>query len=179
MVYIKTKSFTGLQEEIFRLLCIKAGERLSQGEIARLIGATPMGVSKALRGLKGFVNVEKSKAMNLNLISLLRDSRTLRLKHLDNLRQIYESGLIEYLEENNPGSTIILFGSYSRGEDRSDSDIDIAIVGSEDKRTSLKNYEKILQRHINLGFYDSFAGIDKELRENLCNGIVLSGGIEL
>ena len=39
--------------------------------------------------------------------------------------------------------------------------------------------EKELGRQININFYNSFKNIHKHLKANLCNGIVLAGGIEL
>mgnify|MGYP003987829595 FL=1 len=101
------------------------------------------------------------------------------LKRVDNLKQIYESKLLECLEQEFAGSTIILFGSYSRGEDTENSDTDIAIIGRKEKKINLNKYEKLLDRRINLNFYESFSKIHKNLKENLFNGIVLSGGIEL
>lgn len=170
--------FTRLQNELLRLLCIKAGERLNQRQIAKLLDSTPTGIAKALKGID-FAEIEKSRTMNLNLVSLRRDQETLIKKRIENQKLVYESGLVDYLSEQYPGSTIILFGSYSRGEDTHDSDIDIAIIGSKEKDISLRVFEDCLERVININYYGSMAGIKKELRENLCNGIVLSGAIEL
>lgn len=173
--------FTLLQNEIFRLLCINAGEKLNQRQIAKHLKATPTGIAQALQGLikENLVKVEKSSTMNLNLVFLNRDQKTLKLKQIENLKQINESSLAEHLEEAFPGTTIILFGSYCRGEDTLTSDIDIAIIGAKPKSIALISYEKLLERKINLNYYDSLKAIDKELRENLCNGIVLAGAIEL
>ena len=77
------------------------------------------------------------------------------------------------------GSTIILFGSYSRGEDTVNSDIDIAIIGRKEKDVNLKRFEKILERKITINFYSSFKSIHTHLKENIFNGIVLAGGVEL
>ena len=85
----------------------------------------------------------------------------------------------EFLQENLPGCTIILFGSYGRGEDTIKSDIDIAIIGSKKKEVNLIGFEKILERAIFLHFYDSLKQINKNLKESIHNGIVLVGGIEL
>ena len=103
----------------------------------------------------------------------------MQLKRVDNLKLIYESGLADYLEKEFAGATIILFGSYSRGEDTNRSDIDIAIIGRKNKLIDLKIFESLLEREINLNFYDSFKEIHKNLKENLLNGIILFGGIEL
>ena len=81
--------------------------------------------------------------------------------------------------ENFPEATIILFGSYSFGEDTVDSDIDIAVIGSEKMSINLDKYEKLLEREIIINFYKNFKGIDKNLRENIARGIILKGGIEL
>ena len=96
---------------------------------------------------------------------------------------IYESGLSGYLFEEFPGCAIILFGSYSRGEDMwtesSRSDIDISIIGAKGKKLNLEKFEKLLERKIIVNYYESWAGIHTYLKNNILNGIVLSGSIEL
>lgn len=176
-----TLKFTPLQNQIFRLLCIKSGEKLNQREIARSLKATPTGIAKALIDLEKSksITIEKNQTMNLNLVSLNRSQKNLKLKQLENLKQIYELELTEYLEEKHPGTIIILFGSYVRGEDTTKSDIDIAIIGTKNKNIDLQIFEKKLERQININTYLSFKEIGKELKENLFNGIVLSGAIEL
>ena len=172
---------TRLQNKIFRLLCIKAGEKINQRRISKLVNATPSGVAKALKELeeKELVVIEKDEYMNLNLITLNRTSVVLRFKQLENLKQVYELKLVNFLEENFPGTTIILFGSYARGEDTVKSDVDIAIIEGKERVINLEFFEKTLERHININFYKSLKQVNKELKENICNGIVLVGGIEL
>ena len=103
----------------------------------------------------------------------------MQIKRAENLKMIYESGLADFLEKELPGSTIILFGSYSRGEDTIRSDIDIAVIGRKEKHINLDDFEKKLERNISINFYASFKEIHKNLKENLFNGIVLFGGVEL
>ena len=174
--------FTTLQLEIFRLLCIKAGEKLNQSQIAKLLKVSPTAIAKSIPEIEkeGLIIKEKQKNMNLILLMLNMDNkRTMQLKRMENLKLIYEAGLSEFLEEELPGATIILFGSYSRGDDTIASDIDIAVIGRKEKSISLGNFEKRLERKIILNFYPSLKEVHKELKENLCNGIVLSGGVEL
>jgi predicted nucleotidyltransferase len=166
-------------EKIFRVLCIKAGNAINQRELAKLTNATPSGVAKALVKLKNVIKIESHKTMNLKLISLDRTQKVMQLKQLENLKQIYELDLIHTLEETFPGTTIILFGSYAKGEDTVKSDIDIAIIKSKPKKIDLEIFEKKLERPININFYPSFKEIPIELKENLCNGLVLAGGIRL
>jgi len=64
---------------------------------------------------------------------------------------------------------VVLFGSYSKGEDIINSDIDIAVIGRKDKQIDLTIYEKKLEREININIYESFKSIHKNLKENLCH----------
>lgn len=174
--------FTKLQNEIFRLMCIKAGTGLAQREIAGLLGVSPTAVSKSLKLLEreGLVRVERFHRVNLSSVRLNRDSpKALALKRVENLRMISESGLAEFLEERFPGCVIILFGSYSLGEDTMESDIDIAIVGSGERDIDLARFERMLERRIVINCYEDFMGINKNLKGNILNGITLHGGIEL
>lgn len=182
MVNIYKQKLTNLQQGILRLLFVKAGSSLNQRSISRAIGVSQPAVMKAIPGMAkmSFVRVDQDKESKRWSIELNRDNdRVMQLKRVDNLRQIYETGLSNMLEKEFAGATIILFGSYSRGEDIQSSDIDIAIVGRKEKGIDLEVFEKELGRRINLNFYDSFGRIHKHLRENLFNGIVLSGGVEL
>lgn len=174
--------FTKLQNEMFRLLCIKTGTPINQRGIARLLKVSPTAVAKATKQLKkeGLIKVEKNGIMNLVSIELNRDNpRAVALKRAENLKLVQESGLTEFLEEKFPGTTIILFGSFSTGEDTEKSDIDIAVIGSKGKEINLTRYDKLLERTIFLHFYKDIGRIGKNLKSNIFNGIVLSGAIQL
>ncbi len=174
--------WTRLQGEIFRLLCIKTGNPLNQRAIASLLNVSPTAVANSLMGLEkeGILAIKRDKNMNLNLIELNRDNpKIIGLKRVENLKMLYQSGISEFLEETFPGTSIILFGSYSYGEDTLKSDIDIAVIGTKEKEININKFEKILEREIRINFYDNFKEIHKHLKENLCNGILLKGGIEL
>ncbi len=177
----KLKFTTALQSRIFRLLCIQAGKQLNQREIAARLGVSPTAVAKSLPALQkeGFIKFEKVKSINLTRVELNRDNGlAISLKRAENLRMIYESGIASFIEEKFPGTTIILFGSYSRGEDTINSDIDLAIIGTKEKGADLEKFEKILERKISLHLFSSLKDTSKEFRENVFNGIVLAGGIE-
>ena len=174
--------FTRLQNEILRLLCIKAGIRLNQREIARLLRVSATAIGKALNALKkdDLIKVEKSKTMNLSAIQLNRDNiMAMAFKRIENLKMLYESGMVWYLEDSFPSCVIILFGSYSYGEDTIKSDIDIAIIGSKKKDIDLTRFYKMLERPVVLNFYDDLKEINKNLRSNIISGIVLAGVVEI
>lgn len=182
MINLYKLKLTNLQQEIMRLLFIKAGISLNQRQIANLLEVTPPAVMKALPALaqENLLKIQQDKETKRWSIELNRNHhKVMQLKRADNLQQIYESGLADFLEKEFAGATIILFGSYSRGEDIINSDLDIAVVGRKDKLIDLTQYEQALGRQINLNFYDSFGKIHKHLKENLSNGIILAGGVEL
>ncbi len=191
-----TIKWTRLQAEIFRFLSIKAGQSLNLRGIARSLKRSPTAVSQALNDLEkeGLVKIKKAENMNLLSIEFNRDNpRAIELKRVENIKLIYESGLAKFLEESFPGCTVILFGSYSRGDDffggdgdiwidkgeGHRSDIDIAVIGSKEKQLKLGEFDKKLERTVFINFYPSFKEIHKHLKDNILNGIVLSGSIDL
>jgi predicted nucleotidyltransferase len=173
---------TNLQENILRFLFIHVGESFNARGLAKRLNVSQPAISKALLllGKEKLVLIKKDKESKQLKIELNRENpRVIGLKRADNIKMIYESDLAEFLEENFPGSTIILFGSYSAGDDYYNSDIDIAVIDSKAKEFDLKKFEKILEREIRINFYRDWKSIDKNLKDNILNGIVLAGGIEL
>ena len=179
--------WTRLQQEIFRLFCIKAGQTLTLREIARILKVSPTAVSNSMGVLeKGeFLKIKKSKPFNLFSVELNRENRkVIELKQIENLRMVYDSGLHDFLFNEFPGCAIVLFGSYSKGEDvnlnkENCSDVDIAIIGAGNKKIDMSKFGKLLEREIILNFYKSWKEIHKYLKNNILGGIVLSGEVEL
>ena len=170
--------FTVLQQEIVRFLCVKAGTSYNQRQLARALRVSPTAVSKSLPRLARSGLVALAKDAGRLSISLNRENPSVSSrKRVENLSMIFESGLAIFLFQEFPGAAIVLFGSYARGEDTMQSDVDIAVVGAEDKELDLERYESLLERRIHLSAYPSLEEIHGELRMNLCNGIVLSGAL--
>lgn len=102
-----------------------------------------------------------------------------------NLAFVYQSELVEFLNDyfRHP-KAIILFGSYRNGDDISSSDIDIAIESDEAadyKVTGLRElsgFEKEIGRKIQIHLF-SRKNIDISVFNNIANGIVLSGFLEV
>ena len=97
------------------------------------------------------------------------------LKTFYMLNKMYEIKLIDFLvKELNP-SLIIVFGSIRKGEFDKDSDIDIFIETPVKKELDLKGYEKILKHKIDLFIELDIKKLQKNLFNNIINGIKLSG----
>ena len=180
--------WTRLQSEIFRLFCIKSGISLNIREIARALKVTPTAVSKALPVLtkEKIITIKKQGKINLTWITFNRDNhRAIQLKRAENLKLIYESGLADFLYNEFPGCTAVLFGSYSAGDDvytekkENRSDIDIAIIGTKGKNAEIGKFEILLERAININFYESWSAVHKHVKDNILNGIILTGGVDL
>ena len=101
-------------------------------------------------------------------------------KKLYNIKSLYASGLIDFLKLEFSNPTIILFGSYSKGEDIEESDIDLYIETPFKKEISFKKFEKKLKRNIQIFQHKNIKEIkNPHLANNIINGIVLNGYIEV
>ncbi|MCK5474137.1 MAG: nucleotidyltransferase domain-containing protein [Candidatus Aenigmarchaeota archaeon] len=96
------------------------------------------------------------------------------LKKMDMIFSIKNSGLLEYLSNKYMPGAIVLFGSASRGEDLKESDIDLFLLCA-DTKIDVAKYEAVLNRKINILFSKDFKSISNELKNNIINGVVLSG----
>ena len=101
-----------------------------------------------------------------------------KLKKIHNLINLQDSGMIGFLKDKLMPRCIVLFGSYQRGEDIEESDIDIYIQGSKEE-INLDRFKKKLNRNIKLHFNENFDEYSKELKNNIINGIVIYGYLEV
>lgn len=179
---IYKEKFTSLQREIMRFLFVYSGRDFNQRQIAMGLGASSTAIANSLPKLEkeDMIKLIRREGDNRILIELNKDNpAVVYMKRVENLRNIYESGLVDFLSEHFGLATIILFGSYSLGEDIESSDIDIAVIGSKEKKIELKPFEEILKREISLNFYNSLKDIETNLKSNILNGITLKGGVNL
>ncbi|MBL7160657.1 MAG: nucleotidyltransferase domain-containing protein [Candidatus Aenigmarchaeota archaeon] len=145
-------------------------------EIARRLKISPPGSSSAVKTLEKEGLLTRKKGEAIDQVRANADTRNFVLrKRLYNIERLQSLGLTERLQESNP-KAVILFGSYSRGEDTERSDIDIAVIGK--APVGLERFEKQLNRTINIHEID-LRKTSKELKNSLANGIVLEGYLEL
>lgn len=111
------------------------------------------------------------------------NTETKKYKHykkIFNLDKIYSSGIIEFLKTETMPETIVLFGSYLKGEDTEESDVDLFIQAkSSQTDTKLKKFEKKLGRNIQLHFKEKFQDYNAEMKNNILNGLILYGYLEI
>ena len=102
-----------------------------------------------------------------------------------NLQTVYQAGILEEVRKRIPNPrAVVLFGSYRKGDDTEESDIDIAaeVMDDEDLRilelgvlTTLGFRENV---PVNLHVF-SRNHVDLNLFANIANGIVLEGFLEV
>lgn len=143
--------------------------------IAKSLNISPNTARAALDSLFKEKIIEKRKIGNLIQARANLESEDYKTdKKIENLRSIYKSGIVDYLYDYYSPQAIVLFGSYSRGEDTSESDVDIGIITSEKKRPELMRFEKKIGRKISLSLF-ARNGVSDEFFTNIMNGIVLKG----
>ena len=94
------------------------------------------------------------------------------------VKRIIESGLVDFLENKLQPTSIVLFGSVPRGVYHAESDIDLFIQTSY-VRLDLSKFEKFLGHKIQILFEENLNSLSKGLLENIYNGEVLSGRLEV
>lgn len=141
-------------------------------ELAGIIDQSPASVLRKLRKLN---DQKLIKLENGKYIANFYNNHYKQKKIVRNIDKLFESKIVDKLvKELNP-KAIILFGSYLRGNDIENSDIDIVLIGSEEKSINLKKYERFLNRPISLQFYQN---LSKYLKKSLFNGFVLYGIVD-
>jgi len=150
-------------------------------EYARINRISP---STAITYLNEFCKnglLKKKKEHNLSLYKGEDESENFRdMKIFWNIQEIKNSGVLNFLEKEFKPAGIILFGSVSKGLDSKESDIDLFIMSSIKREINLEKFEKLLKRKIQIFVFNQKELKEKkELSNNILNGIVLKGYIEV
>lgn len=93
-----------------------------------------------------------------------------KLKRIYNI--FYLSNITESIIKEFRPNAVVVFGSYSKGEDTEDSDIDIFVDSVVKKEIDLEKFEKELGRNIHL-HVSEIKKVPDDLRKNIINGIIL------
>jgi len=101
-------------------------------------------------------------------------------KKLFNIKKLFDSGMISYLKHEYSNPTMVVFGSYSKGEDIENSDIDLYIETEKKHDFKLGKFEKYLKRRIQVFNYPNIDKVSNpHLSNNIINGIILNGFLEV
>jgi|SRR3989344_3741037 len=152
--------------------------RISVREYAKIISVSPPTASSLLNAyLKSNLLI---KEIERNYIFFHANSKE---KQFIDLSRIYWSirlgNFLHYLEKELVPSAIVLFGSLSKGETKSDSDLDLAIFANK-KNLNIKKYEEELERRFQIFWFKSTGDVkNKELMNNILNGYLLKGRLSL
>ena len=185
------KKYLKLYEETSKSKVIQVLFRYPEKEFSLSDLAKEAGVAKANIGniLDEFNKIGLISIEKLSKIWRIKANQTnwlfVRSKVVYNLDFVYRSGLVEFLVDyfKNPIS-IVLFGSFRKGEDMSNSDVDIAIESDEvnDYKIiglrELSEFEKIIGRKIQIHLFNR-KEMDINVFNNIANGIVLWGFLEV
>lgn len=125
--------------------------------------------------------LRKEQISNITLFSANFGSNEYLLeKTAYNIKSLHTSGLIEHLIEEFGSPTIVLFGSFAKGEDTEESDIDLYIETANKDKINLDKYEKILNKEIQTFLHPSIQKVpNPHLANNILNGTKLNGFVEV
>jgi len=156
-------------------------KKLRVRHIERIVKVPLPSAIKYVKELKKEEILKGSEVSGVKFYSADRISTNFLIeKRLFNIKSIYDSGLIEQIIKEDKNPLVILFGSYSLGEDIEKSDIDLYIEGNGKVGLKLDKFEKILNRKIQIFTFKSIKNIqNKDLANNIINGIVLNGYLEV
>jgi len=155
-------------------------------QLAKLEKKSPTTISKLLNEYAKVGILKQSSRLNHVFYKANTENQKLKdMKISYNLELIRNSGLTSFLEkELNHPEAIVLFGSFRKGDDSEKSDIDIAVVSAIKKEINLAEFEKKLRHNLQLFILlpkdiESLKKSNPELLNNIANGIVLYGFLEL
>ena len=150
-------------------------------EISRKVKLALPSVKNYLSELakEGLIMQKNSRVQSYPVYSANRDDEHFKFyKKVDLLERIKETGLLKDIHDLCNPHVVILFGSGSRGEDTEHSDLDIFIQAPE-KKINLNKYKPLFHREINFFFEENFSKLNRELKNNILNGLILKGYLKV
>lgn len=169
-----------IKQTIREYFFINPTAKLRVRELERKLKLPLPSVIRYCRELEQEGILATAKTGNVAFYTASRSEKYLLEKKLYNIKQIYESELIDYLKIELSNPAIVLFGSYAKGEDTEDSDIDLYIETPSKKQANLKKFEKSLKRRIQIFQHKNLKEItNPHLANNIINGVTLNNFIEV
>lgn len=152
-------------------------QRISVREYARRRKISPPSASSLLNELQKEGLLDREDEWNYHFFTANKESYLfIHISRIYWLIQLKKSGFISYLERELVNPLVILFGSFSKAEVTSNSDIDIAISRAASKKLNMEPFEQKLNRRVHILFLNDLK-LDKrkELQNSILNGFIISG----
>ncbi len=171
----------GIRERLEGYFFVNPLSKLRVRHIERELKLPLPSVIRYCKELENECILKKTVISGITFYSADRASKQYLIKKkLFNIKVLFESGLVDFLISEFHNPTIIVFGSYSKGEDTESSDIDLYIESSLHKKVNFDKHEKILNRNIQIFVHRNIHNIkNKELANNILNGVILNGYVEV
>ncbi len=175
---MKTKDIKGRVREYF---FVNPTKRLRVRQIERIVKVPLPSAIRYAKELEHEGILKSSLISGIKFYAADRSSEKFLLeKKLFNLKELFDCGLIDYLKSEFSNPTLIVFGSYSKGEDTEQSDIDMYIETPKKQKVEIEKFESILKRKIQIFNYSGIEKVpNKELSNNIINGVTLNGFLEV
>ncbi len=128
------------QLTILELFIKNPYERYYLREASRMLDISPMTVKRALDMLvKERLLIREELKNQILYKGNMESSAFKHLKVAYNLAWLEEKGIVDHLKENLAGlSSLVLYGSFAKGENDEKSDIDILAISSSAKKRDIK-----------------------------------------
>lgn len=150
-------------------------------ELTRMTKFSTTAVVAAVKELLKYKIIKKEKtALTINIKADLESEFYYFYKRIFNLYNL--EVMVHYIKESYRPETIVLFGSFAKGEDIENSDIDILIITSRKVfglGETIESFEKEFNRKINLHILQSIEKSSTEFKNAAANGIVLHGYLKV
>lgn len=170
-----------IKDKIKEYFFVHPTQKLRLRQIERALKVHLPSVIRYVHELEQEGIVKKIKIATVIFYAADRSSHAFLLeKRAFNLRALYTSGLIDFLKQELSNPTIIVFGSYAKGEDIEDSDVDLYVETPSQKEIHFEKFEKVLQRKIQVFTYANIHRVTNiHLANNIINGTLLNGFLEV
>jgi predicted nucleotidyltransferase len=144
-------------------------------EISKKIKLAPTSVRNNIKGLlkENLIKIKKTKPFD-GLVANRENDNFIFYKRVYNLYSL--KNITDFLISSFYPKLIVVYGSYSIGEDIENSDIDILVLTKTKKELDFKEFKTKLKRKIHLLIIEDLEKLDTNLRKKIYNGIVLYGG---
>ncbi|MBN1896492.1 MAG: nucleotidyltransferase domain-containing protein [Candidatus Aenigmarchaeota archaeon] len=169
-----------IKQVITEYFFVNTTAKLRVREIERTLKLPLPSVIRYCRDLEREDVLTSVKTGSVVFYTASRSEKFILEKKLYNIKQLYTSGLLEYLKRELSNPTIVVFGSYSKGEDIESGDIDLYIETPTKKRVTLEKFENVLKRDIQIFQHKNIREItNPNLANNIINGITMNNYMEV